>query len=139
MASNVRHNCQHIDRALAALVADLKRWGMPDSTLVVWGGEFGCTPMVEASVVIGRALGCDHHPSAVTMWLVSGGIQRGVTYGETDALSFHIARDTVHVPDLQAAIPYSLSLDHERLTYRYEGRCFRLTVARGHAVECILS
>ena len=139
VAGNVRNNCQATDRASAALVADLKRRGMLDETLVVWGGEFGRTPMVEASAVLGRSLGRDHHPNAFTMWLAGGGIRGGMTYGETDELGFHVAKDDVHVHDLQATILHCLGLDHERLTYRYQGRDFRLTDVHGHVVRGILS
>lgn len=139
VAGNVRNNCATTDRASAALVADLKRRGMLDSTLVVWGGEFGRTPMVEASAVLGRAKGRDHHPNAFTMWLAGGGIKGGITYGETDELGFHIARDEVHVHDLQATILHCLGLDHERLTFRYQGRDFRLTDVHGHVVNGILA
>jgi uncharacterized protein (DUF1501 family) len=139
VAGNVRNNCRATDQASAALVADLKRRGMLDETLVVWGGEFGRTPMVEASAVLGRSLGRDHHPNAFTMWLAGGGIRGGVTYGETDELGFHVAKDEVHVHDLQATILHCLGLDHERLTYRYQGRDFRLTDVHGHVVEGILS
>ncbi len=139
VAGNVRENCAKTDQASAALVTDLKRRGMLDSTLVVWGGEFGRTPMVEASAVLNRSKGRDHHPNAFTMWLAGGGIRGGVTYGETDELGFHIARDEVHVHDLQATIMHCLGLDHERLTYRYQGRDFRLTDVHGHVVKGILS
>ncbi|MCE9629166.1 MAG: DUF1501 domain-containing protein [Planctomycetia bacterium] len=139
VAGNVRNNCGKTDQASAALVADLKRHGMLDSTLVVWGGEFGRTPMVEASAVLQRSKGRDHHPNAFTMWLAGGGIRGGVTYGETDELGFHIARDEVHVHDLQATIMHCLGLDHERLTYRYQGRDFRLTDVHGHVVTGILA
>jgi uncharacterized protein (DUF1501 family) len=138
VAGNVKNNCLKTDQASAALVADLKRRGMLDETLVVWGGEFGRTPMVEASAVLGRSLGRDHHPNAFTMWLAGGGIKGGVTHGETDELGFHIARDEVHVHDLQATILHCLGLDHERLTYRYQGRDFRLTDVHGHVVKGIL-
>ena len=139
VAGNVKNNCRATDQGSAALVADLKRRGMLDETLVVWGGEFGRTPMVEASAVLGRSLGRDHHPNAFTMWLAGGGIQGGVTYGETDELGFHVARDEVHVHDLQATILHCLGLDHERLTYRYQGRDFRLTDVHGHVVKGLLS
>ncbi|MFM8414100.1 MAG: DUF1501 domain-containing protein [Planctomycetota bacterium] len=139
VAGNVRANCRATDQGSAALVADLKRRGMLDSTLVVWGGEFGRTPMVEASAVLGRSMGRDHHPNAFTMWLAGGGIKGGLTYGETDELGFHVARDEVHVHDLQATILHCLGLDHERLTYRYQGRDFRLTDVHGHVVTGILS
>jgi hypothetical protein len=139
VAGNVKKNCQATDRPSAALVADLKRRGLLDETLVVWGGEFGRTPMVESSAVLGRSLGRDHHPNAFTMWLAGGGIRGGVAYGETDELGFHVARDEVHVHDLQATILHCLGLDHERLTYRYQGRDFRLTDVHGHVVKGILS
>jgi len=139
VAGNVKKNCGETDQASAALVADLKRRGMLDSTLVVWGGEFGRTPMVEASAVLGRSKGRDHHPNAFTMWLAGGGIRGGVTYGETDELGFHIARDEVHVHDLQATILHCLGLDHQRLTYRHQGRDFRLTDVHGHVVKGILT
>ena len=136
---NVKNNSAATDQASAALVADLKRRGMLDETLVVWGGEFGRTPMVEASAVLGRSQGRDHHPNAFTMWLAGGGIRGGLTYGETDELGFHIARDEVHVHDLQATILHCLGLDHEQLTYRSQGRDFRLTDVHGHVVTGLLS
>jgi uncharacterized protein (DUF1501 family) len=139
VAGNVKKNCQATDQPSAALVADLKRRGLLDETLVVWGGEFGRTPMVESSAVLGRSLGRDHHPNAFTMWLAGGGIRGGIAYGETDELGFHVARDEVHVHDLQATILHCLGLDHERLTYRYQGRDFRLTDVHGHVVKGILS
>ncbi len=139
VANNVKNNCAKTDQASAALVADLAQRGMLDSTLVVWGGEFGRTPMVEASAVLGRSQGRDHHPNAFTMWLAGGGIAGGVTYGETDDLGFHVARDEVHVHDLQATILHCLGLDHERLTFRYQGRDFRLTDVHGHVVRGILA
>ena len=139
VAGNVKNNCGKTDQASAALVSDLAQRGMLDETLVVWGGEFGRTPMVEASAVLGRSQGRDHHPNAFTMWLAGGGIQGGVTYGETDELGFHVARDAVHVHDLQATILHCLGLDHERLTFRFQGRDFRLTDVHGHVVTGILS
>lgn len=139
VAGNVKKNCGATDQGSAALVADLERRGMLDSTLVVWGGEFGRTPMVEASAVLGRSMGRDHHPNAFTMWLAGGDIKPGITYGETDELGFHIAKDEVHVHDLQATILHCLGLDHERLTFRSQGRDFRLTDVHGHIVRGILS
>ncbi len=139
VAGNVKKNSAATDQGSAALIADLKRRGMLDSTLVIWGGEFGRTPMVEASAVLGRSKGRDHHPNAFTMWLAGGGIRGGVSYGETDELGFHIARDEVHVHDLQATILHCLGLDHERLTFRHAGRDFRLTDVHGHVVQGLLS
>ena len=136
---NVKNNCGKTDQASAALVADLAQRGMLDETLVVWGGEFGRTPMVEASAVLGRSQGRDHHPSAFTMWLAGGGIKGGITYGETDDLGFHVTRDEVHVHDLQATVLHCLGLDHERLTFRFQGRDFRLTDVHGRVVTGILS
>lgn len=139
VAGNVRGNCEKTDRASAALVTDLRRRGMLDSTLVVWGGEFGRTPMVEASAVLGRSKGRDHHPNAFTMWLAGGGIRPGITHGATDELGFHVAADEVHVHDLQATVLHCLGLDHERLTFRHAGRDFRLTDVHGRVVNAILS
>ena len=139
VAGNVRGNCEKTDRASAALVTDLRRRGMLDSTLVVWGGEFGRTPMVEASAVLGRSKGRDHHPNAFTMWLAGGGIRPGITHGATDELGFHVATDEVHVHDLQATVLHCLGLDHERLTFRHAGRDFRLTDVHGRVVNAILS
>lgn len=139
VAGNVKNNCGKTDRASAALVEDLKRRGLLDSTLVVWGGEFGRTPMVEASAVLGRSKGRDHHPNAFTMWLAGGGIRGGITHGATDELGFHVVDGDVHVHDLQATILDRLGLDHERLTFRHQGRDFRLTDVHGRVVREILA
>jgi len=139
LAGNHRSNCGETDQGAAALVADLKQRGMLDDTLVVWGGEFGRTPMVESNVATGRSLGRDHHPQAFTMWLAGGGIKPGITYGATDELGFNIVENPVHVHDLQATILHLLGLDHTRLTYRYAGRDFRLTDVHGEIVRDILA
>jgi uncharacterized protein (DUF1501 family) len=127
VAGNVRTNCQATDRASAALVLDLKRRGLLDETLVIWGGEFGRTPMVESNAALGRSLGRDHHPQAFTIWLAGGGVKAGLTYGATDDLGFHVVEGPVHVHDLQATILHLLGLDHERLTFHHGGRDYRLT------------
>lgn len=139
VVGNLKNNCGKTDRASAALVMDLKRRGLLDETLVVWGGEFGRTPMVENNPALGRSLGRDHHPQAYTMWLAGGGIQRGLVYGSTDDLGFHIVDRPVHVHDLQATILHLLGFDHERLTYFHAGRQFRLTDVHGHVVHDILA
>jgi len=139
VVGNLKGNCGATDRACAALITDLKQRGLLDSTLVVWGGEFGRTPMVESNAALGRSLGRDHHPQAFTMWLAGGGIKPGLAYGATDELGFHIAEKPVHVHDLQATILHCLGLDHERLTYSYQGRQFRLTDVHGHVVHDILA
>ncbi len=124
---NVRNNCKATDQACAALIKDLKQRGMLDDTLVVWGGEFGRTPMVEASVSLGRSMGRDHHPQAFTMWLAGGGVKGGVTLGTTDEMGFNVVEDEVHVADLHATILHLLGMDHERLTFRQASLDFRLT------------
>jgi len=139
VAGNVKNNCKATEQGTAALIKDLKQRGLLDSTLVIWGGEFGRTPMVESSPTLGRSLGRDHHPQAFTMWLAGGGIKPGLTYGATDDLGFHVAENPVHVHDLQATILHLLGLDHERLTYRYAGRDFRLTDVHGKIVRQILA
>ncbi len=139
VAGNLRGNCQQTDQATAALIQDLKQRGLLGETLVVWGGEFGRTPMVETNPALGRSLGRDHHPQAYTMWMAGGGIQSGVTFGATDELGFHPIENPVHVHDLQATILHCLGLDHERLTFHHAGRDFRLTDVHGRVVRQILS
>lgn len=139
VVGNHRNNCRATDQGAAALVADLKQRGMLDETLVVWGGEFGRTPMVESNPALNRSLGRDHHPQAFTMWLAGGGIRPGIAYGATDELGFHVVENPVHVHDLQATILHLLGLDHERLTFRFGGRDFRLTDVHGTVVRGILA
>jgi arylsulfatase A-like enzyme len=135
----LKNNCGATDQGAAALVQDLKQRGLLDETLVIWGGEFGRTPMVESNAALGRKLGRDHHPSAYTMWMAGGGIKPGITYGATDELGFHVVENPVHVHDLQATVMHCLGFDHERLTYVYQGRQFRLTDVHGHEVKDILA
>jgi len=139
VAGGLKTQCGQTDHAAAALVKDLKRRGLLEDTLVVWGGEFGRTPMVESNAALGRSMGRDHHPQAFTMWLAGGGIKSGVTLGATDDLGFHVIDAPVHVHDLQATILHLLGLDHTRLTYRYQGRDFRLTDVSGEVVEALLA
>lgn len=135
---NVRNNCKTTDQASAALVRDLKQRGMLDDTLVVWGGEFGRTPMVESNPALGRSLGRDHHPQAFTMWMAGGGVKPGMSIGATDDFGFHVTESPVHVHDLQATILHLLGLNHERLTFQHAGRDFRLTDVHGEVVKEIL-
>lgn len=139
VTGNSKQNCGATDQASAALIQDLKQRGLLDDTLVIWGGEFGRTPMVETNAALGRSLGRDHHPQAYCMWLAGGGIKPGLTYGETDDLGFNVVEKPVHVHDLQATILHLLGLDHERLTYTFQGRPFRLTDVHGHVVKEILA
>ena len=136
---NIRNNSRATDQASAALVIDLKRRGLLDDTLVVWGGEFGRTPMVETNPALGRSLGRDHHPQAFTVWMAGGGIRPGMSIGRTDEFGFHIVEDPVHIHDLQATMLHCLGFDHERLTYHHAGRDFRLTDVHGHVVRQALS
>jgi uncharacterized protein (DUF1501 family) len=136
----LRAMCQQTDRSCAALIHDLKQRGMLEDTLVVWGGEFGRTPMVESSAALGRSMGRDHHPQAFTMWFAGGGIRPGISYGATDDLGFHVVENPVHVHDVQATILHCLGLDHRRLTVHRQGLDFRLTgVEDHHPVKDILA
>ena len=127
------------DKASAALVKDLKLRGLLDDTLVLWGGEFGRTPMVESNADAGRKLGRDHHPQAFTMWFAGGGIKPGITMGETDEFGFHVTKDKVRVHDLHATLLHLLGFDHTKLTYRFQGRDFRLTDVEGEVVQGLLA
>ena len=139
VVNGVKDQAGKTDRASAALVKDLKQRGLLDDTIVIWGGEFGRTPMVESNAEAGRKLGRDHHPQAFTMWLAGGGFKRGVTIGETDDFGFHIVKDKVHVHDLHATILHQLGFDHTKLTYRFQGRDFRLTDVYGEVVNQLLA
>jgi uncharacterized protein (DUF1501 family) len=127
--------CKEVDQPMAALVSDLKRRGMLDDTLVVWGGEFGRTPQGEPREMLGR----DHHIEAYTMWLAGGGVKPGFTLGATDEIGYYTVEDRVHVHDLQATILHLLGLDHLKLTYRFQGRDFRLTDVGGEVVTKLFS
>src|SRR5713226_8644402 len=133
LVKDITKNCQDTDQACAALVKDLKQRGMLKDTLVIWGGEFGRTPMSQ-----GGNDGRDHHPNAFTMWLAGGGIKPGITLGESDELGFNAVKDKVHVHDLQATILHLLGFDHTKLTYRFQGRDFRLTDVHGEVVKELL-
>jgi uncharacterized protein (DUF1501 family) len=138
LLGNHRKNCGETDRASAALVKDLKQRGLLDDTLVIWGGEFGRTPMVQYDPAEPAKVGRDHHPQAFTMWLAGGGLKRGLIYGATDDLGFNVVEHPVHIHDLQATILHLLGLDHERLTFRHAGRDFRLTDVHGQVVRDLL-
>ncbi len=134
LVGDLKKNCKNTDQASAALIKDLKRLGLLDSTLVVWGGEFGRTPMVQ-----GGSDGRDHHPNCFTMWLAGGGVKSGVTLGESDEFGFNVTTDKVHVHDLNATILHLLGFNHTRLTYRFQGRDFRLTDVHGNVVNKVLA
>ena len=130
--------CESADQASAALITDLKQRGMLDETLVIWGGEFGRTPMAQGDVSKPKA-GRDHHIRGFSMWMAGGGIRPGMSYGATDELGYYAVDNPVHVHDLHATMLYLLGIDHERLTYRYQGRDFRLTDVAGKVVKGILA
>jgi len=134
LVKDLKKNCEDTDQACAALVKDLKQRGLLDDTLVIWGGEFGRTPMVQ-----GGNDGRDHHPNCFTMWLAGGGVKPGLTLGESDQFGFNATSDKVHVHDLHATILKLLGFDHTRLTYRFQGRDFRLTDVEGEIVEKLLA
>jgi hypothetical protein len=136
---NLKRHCDATDKPTAALLKDLKQRGLLDSTLIVWGGEFGRTPMQEIrDTADPDNAGRDHHPLAYSMWLAGGGIKGGQVIGKTDELGFHIVEDKVHTHDLQATILHTLGFDHTRLTYRHMGRDFRLTDVAGNVVHKML-
>jgi hypothetical protein len=134
LAADIKKNAGDTDQASAALVKDLQQRGLLDDTLVIWGGEFGRTPMVQ-----GGNDGRDHHNRSFSVWLAGGGVKRGHVHGETDELGFQVVRDAVHVHDLNATLLHLLGLDHLRLTYRFQGRDYRLTDIHGNLVEGILA
>ena len=134
LVSGLKKNCKDTDQACAALVKDLKQRGLLEDTLVIWGGEFGRTPMVQ-----GGSDGRDHHPNAFTMWLAGGGVKPGTVLGESDELGFNVTKDKVHVHDLHATCMHLLGFDHSKLTYRFQGRDYRLTDVHGNVVEKMLA
>jgi uncharacterized protein (DUF1501 family) len=134
LVSGLKDQCGKTDKASAALVKDLKARGLLDDTLVIWGGEFGRTPMVQ-----GGNDGRDHHPNAFTMWMAGGGVKPGLTLGESDEFGFNATKDPVHVHDLHATLLHLLGFDHTKLTYRFQGRDFRLTDVHGELVEKLLA
>ncbi len=141
LATSLPKKCRDVDQGSAALIRDLKQRGLLDDTLVIWGGEFGRTPIAQksgASGVEGKP-GRDHHKDAYTMWLAGGGVKPGLSYGATDELGLSAVEKPVHVHDLNATILHLLGLDHERLTYKYQGREFRLTDVHGEVIRDVLA
>jgi uncharacterized protein (DUF1501 family) len=128
--------CAETDQPAAALVKDLKQRGLLNDTLVIWGGEFGRTPQGEPR---DKLPGRDHHLEAFTMWLAGGGVKPGLTIGQTDEIGYYVTEDLVHVHDLQATILHLLGLDHKRLTFRFQGRDYRLTDIGGHVVQKLIA
>jgi hypothetical protein len=137
LPSGIRRQSNDVDQASAALVTDLKRRGMLDDTLVVWGGEFGRTNYSQGKLTA-TDYGRDHHPRCFTAWMAGGGVKPGISYGATDDFGYNVAADGVHVHDMQATILHLLGIDHEKLTYKFQGRYYRLTDVHGNVVKPIL-
>ena len=130
--------CRDTDAPSAALVKDLKQRGMLDDTLVIWGGEFGRTPFLQGNIEDVRNWGRDHHPYAFTLWMAGGGVKPGFTYGASDEFGFNAVENKVHVHDFQATVLHLLGLDHERLTFKHQGRHYRLTDVHGEVVQAVI-
>jgi len=137
--SQLKIQCEDTDAPSAALVKDLKQRGLLDDTLVIWGGEFGRTPFLQGKIEDVKQWGRDHHPYAFTLWMAGGGVKPGLTYGETDEFGFNVVKDPVHVHDFQATIMHLMGIDHERFTFRFQGRQFRLTDVHGAVVKDVLA
>ncbi len=138
LPSQIRGQCRDTDQPSAALLKDLKQRGMLDDTLVIWGGEFGRTVYSQGTLTKDN-YGRDHHPRCFSLWLAGGGVRGGVVLGETDDFCYNITRDPVHIHDLNATMLYLMGIDHERLTYRYQGRDFRLTDVSGKLVKPMIA
>ena len=138
LPAGIKTQCAQTDQASAALVTDLKRRGLLDDTLVVWGGEFGRTAYCQGKMVDGN-YGRDHHPRCFSIWMAGGGVKPGITYGKTDDYGYNIVKDSVHVHDLHATMLRLLGIDHERLTFKFQGRYFRLTDVFGSVVPEIMA
>ncbi len=130
--------CRETDQASAALIMDLKQRGLLDDTLVIWGGEFGRTVYCQGAIT-DTSYGRDHHPRCFSLWMAGGGVKPGTVHGETDDYSYNIVRDPVHIHDLQATILHQLGIDHTKLTYRFQGRDFRLTDIHGNVMQSLLA
>ena len=138
LPNSIAGQCRETDRASAALILDLKRRGMLQDTLVIWGGEFGRTNYCQGKLQ-GADFGRDHHPRCYTMWMAGGGIRGGTSYGQTDSYCYNVEEDPVHIHDLQATILHLLGIDHEQLTYKFQGRRYRLTDVHGKVVTGLLA
>jgi hypothetical protein len=138
LPKNIRHQAKDVDQACYALITDLKQRGMLDDTLVVWGGEFGRTNYSQGKLTKDD-YGRDHHPRCFTIWMAGAGVKPGITFGATDEYGYNVVENPVHVHDLQATILHLLGIDHEKLTYKFQGRYYRLTDVSGEVVKSILA
>jgi arylsulfatase A-like enzyme len=131
--------CASVDKPIAALIKDLRERGLLDDTLIVCGGEFGRTPFREGRTSASKILGRDHYPDCFTMWMAGAGVKGGFSYGQTDELGFSVTENKVHIHDFQATLMHLMGFDHERLSYRFQGRDFRLTDVHGKVVKDLLA
>ena len=138
LPTGLPRQCRETDQPSAALIADLKRTGLLEDTLVIWGGEFGRTNYCQGKLTP-KSFGRDHHPRCFSMWMAGAGVRSGTVYGETDPYGYNVTENPVHIHDLQATILHLLGIDHERLTFKYQGRQFRLTDVHGHVVHDVLA
>ena len=138
LPNGIRSQCHDTDQPTAALIEELKQRGLLDDTLVIWGGEFGRTVYSQGTLTE-KNFGRDHHPRCYTIWMAGGGIKPGMVFGETDDYCYNIVRDPVHIHDLNATILRCLGINHERLTFRHQGRDYRLTDVHGNVVKEVLS
>ena len=139
MTTELYTQCKDTDQPSAGLLADLKQRGLLDDTLVIWGGEFGRTPFLQGDIKNRPRWGRDHHPYAFTIWMAGGGVKPGITYGASDALGVNVAENSMHVHDFQATLMHLLGIDHERFTFKFQGRRYRLTDVHGEVVKDILA
>jgi hypothetical protein len=139
VTTELYNQCRDTDQPSAGLIADLKQRGLLDDTLVIWGGEFGRTPFLQGDLKNRKKWGRDHHPYAFTVWMAGGGVKPGITYGASDDLGINATKDRVHVHDFQATLMHLLGIDHERFTYKFQGRRYRLTDVHGKVVKDILA
>jgi uncharacterized protein (DUF1501 family) len=138
LPNEMKGQAMDVDRPSAALITDLKQRGLLDETLVIWGGEFGRTNYCQGKIAP-ENYGRDHHPRCFSIWMAGGGIRPGMVYGETDELGYNIVQNPVHVHDFQATVLHQMGLDHEKLTYKFQGRRYRLTDLYGSVVKDIIA
>jgi hypothetical protein len=139
LGDGLKNKCATMDQPVAALISDLKQRGLFEDTLIVWSGEFGRTPFREGRTAKGKNLGRDHYPDVFTVMMAGGGLKPGYTHGSSDELGFKVATEKVHIHDLQATILHLLGMDHERLTFKFQGRQYRLTDVHGHVVKEVIA
>ena len=138
---NIQKKSKEVDQPIAALITDLKQRGLLDETLIVWGAEFGRTPMLQGKTNSGitKTVGRDHHKDAYSVWMAGGGVKGGMTYGKTDDIGFHVAENPMHVNDFHATILHLLGMNHEKLTFKFQGRDFRLTDVAGKVAHDVIA